>query len=307
MKRTLYILGILLTGIVGSLLTWYIDCCNCCNSKPTTKTEATALVKTQATSYPLEMTDMDGDFKYSSQDNFNFHKDKDQIIFPISENINEGVVNLKNYLSEGNEKNIDIIGLYTDQETNNTAFPNLGIARANAVKNYLVLKGLDSQKINLKSELKNEMVPNDSSIYSGPILFHPHTLSDDELNATIHKLEEIHDHIVADPLLLHFDFGSKNLTFSAEERNKMHEIVTYMDHNHNALLDVIGHSDNIGNTAKNTSLGLERANFVKKYLVGVGINSSQIKTSSQGPNKPIATNETKEGRAINRRVEIILE
>jgi len=307
MKRTLYILGILLTGIVGSLLTWYIGCCDCCNSNPTTKTEATVLTKTQATSYPLEMIDTNGDFKYSSQDNFNFHKNEDQIILPISENIKGGVVNLKKYLVESNVRNIDIIGLYTEDEVNNTAFPNLGIARANAVKNYMVLNGLDSQKINLKSELKNEMIPNDSLVYSGPVLFHPHTLSDDELNATKHKLEEIHRHIVADPLLLHFDFGSKNLTFSAEERNKMHEIVTYIDHNHNAMLDVIGHSDNIGNTAKNTSLGLERANFVKDYLVRIGVNTDQIKTSSKGPNKPIATNETKGGRAINRRVEIILE
>ncbi len=305
MKKTLYILGILLTGIVGSLLTWYIGCCSCSGSKTPTEQEAATVVEPLTTSYPFKIAD--ANFNYLSQDNFNFYQDKDQIIVPVSEKIDTGITVLKDYLSKNNLNRLDITGLYTIDETNTTAFPNLGIARANAVKNYFIKHGVDSDNINLNSQVTNEMVADEQSVYNGAVSFHLYQLSDDELNERKHKLEEIHDHIVADPLLLHFDFGSKKLTFSDEERLKIQEIVTYIDHNHNAVLDVIGHSDTIGSAAKNTQLGLERANFVKEYLVIIGINPEQIKTSSEGPNRPIASNDTEEGRATNRRVEIILE
>lgn len=307
MKRTLYILGILLTGIVGSLITWSIGCCGCCTSN-SSKKEATQQVTTQSTSYPFAVIDKENGLNFSSQDNFNFYEHSDDIILPIALTTNNGVAELKNYLSTNGEntRHLDIVGLYTTKEINNSPFPNLGLARANAVKVYFEQQGIDTKYINLKSELKNDMIPN-QSIYSGPVLFHPHTVSLDELAASELEFLKIHDHIQKDPLLLHFDFGAKKLTFTDKERSKMHEIVTYMDHKHNAVLDVIGHSDNIGDANKNTELGLERANFVKNYLVSIGIHAEQIKTASEGPNKPIESNDTEEGRATNRRVEIILE
>jgi len=54
------------------------------------------------------------------------------------------------------------------------------------------------------------------------------------------------------------------------------------------------------------ALGLARAEYIKKYLARNGININKINTSSQGPKKPIDTNETPEGRTKNRRVEVTL-
>ncbi|MGQ9604289.1 MAG: OmpA family protein, partial [bacterium] len=73
-----------------------------------------------------------------------------------------------------------------------------------------------------------------------------------------------------------------------------------------ARVEIHGHTDSIGSEAYNMKLGLRRAEAVKKYLVDHGINPDNLITKSFGETKPIATNDTKEGRQQNRRVEFHL-
>ena len=66
----------------------------------------------------------------------------------------------------------------------------------------------------------------------------------------------------------------------------------------------VGHTDAIGTDAYNQSLSLRRVEAVKAYLVSKGVPSGQIKTEGRGESQPVASNQTREGRAQNRRVEI---
>jgi outer membrane protein OmpA-like peptidoglycan-associated protein len=69
---------------------------------------------------------------------------------------------------------------------------------------------------------------------------------------------------------------------------------------------VEGHTDSTGSDAINRELSLKRASTVRDYLVSQGVASSSIDVEGLGPDRPVADNETREGRARNRRVEIIL-
>jgi outer membrane protein OmpA-like peptidoglycan-associated protein len=69
---------------------------------------------------------------------------------------------------------------------------------------------------------------------------------------------------------------------------------------------VEGHTDNIGSKDYNVSLSEKRAESVKAYLVGQGIDGARISTDGLGFDYPVASNDTNEGRQQNRRVEIIL-
>jgi OOP family OmpA-OmpF porin len=68
-------------------------------------------------------------------------------------------------------------------------------------------------------------------------------------------------------------------------------------------LTIEGHTDSVGDAASNKQLSQERADAVKAYLAGKGIADGRMGAVGFGSEKPIASNETDEGRATNRRVE----
>jgi OOP family OmpA-OmpF porin len=68
-------------------------------------------------------------------------------------------------------------------------------------------------------------------------------------------------------------------------------------------VEIIGHTDNLGLRASNQNLSQARAEVVRNYLAGKGVPADNLIASGQGPDRPIASNDTVEGRARNRRIE----
>jgi OOP family OmpA-OmpF porin len=71
-------------------------------------------------------------------------------------------------------------------------------------------------------------------------------------------------------------------------------------------LGIYGHTDNTGNADANQKLSEDRANSVKNYLLGKGLSASRVETKGYGQTQPIADNKTADGKARNRRVQIVL-
>lgn len=98
-----------------------------------------------------------------------------------------------------------------------------------------------------------------------------------------------------------FEKGKANLLPSSfAELDRLVEIMTK---NPNMIIEVQGHTNNIGKREDLMKLSNDRAIAVKNYLVSKGIDSLRIYTVGFGPDKPIASNATEEGRAKNQRVE----
>jgi outer membrane protein OmpA-like peptidoglycan-associated protein len=72
----------------------------------------------------------------------------------------------------------------------------------------------------------------------------------------------------------------------------------------NYVIEIGGHTDNVGKDESNITLSQNRANAIKQYLVKKGINADRIIAKGYGESQPIATNDTDEGRQKNRRTEI---
>ncbi len=79
-----------------------------------------------------------------------------------------------------------------------------------------------------------------------------------------------------------------------------------LDNGENQPITIEGHTDSRGNEDQNQLLSKQRADTVRDYLIGLGVKQERITTVGYGETRPIATNDTPEGRANNRRVEIVI-
>jgi general secretion pathway protein A len=102
--------------------------------------------------------------------------------------------------------------------------------------------------------------------------------------------------------VIHFNHNSNELHEGAVQ--KLDRIIEFMTRNPDTRIEVKGYTDNSGNQDYNLYISELRANLIKTYLTSKGIHNSRIETKGLGPENPIASNETLEGKKLNRRVEI---
>lgn len=99
-----------------------------------------------------------------------------------------------------------------------------------------------------------------------------------------------------------FDFDKSAL--KAGGTGKLDALVESLKGANVEVIVAMGHTDSLGTDEYNQKLSLARAEAVKAYLVGKGIDGKLVRTEGRGESQPVATNATSEGRALNRRVEI---
>jgi len=104
-------------------------------------------------------------------------------------------------------------------------------------------------------------------------------------------------------IVLTFGFDSAELSLAA--RGKLDEMAAQPSANRSALIEIEGHTDSAGSATYNQALGVRRAEAVMQYLSEQHqIPLDRMKITSFGEDAPAATNDTREGRALNRRVVI---
>jgi OOP family OmpA-OmpF porin len=101
--------------------------------------------------------------------------------------------------------------------------------------------------------------------------------------------------------IIEFESGKATLTDSG--KTVLDQMVVALQRLRGVRVEVIGHTDNAGSRAGNLSLSQARAEAVKNYVAGRGINPESISVSGEGPDRPVADNRTADGRARNRRIE----
>ena len=100
-------------------------------------------------------------------------------------------------------------------------------------------------------------------------------------------------------------FDVDKATLKPESMGSINEIYNLMKKNASLKFEIDGHTDNTGDASHNMTLSQQRADAVKTQLVSMGIDASRLTTKGFGDTKPIAGNDTPEGKANNRRVEFI--
>jgi OOP family OmpA-OmpF porin len=104
---------------------------------------------------------------------------------------------------------------------------------------------------------------------------------------------------------VHFEFDKSDLSdYAREMLDDAATVIGQVSQKYPGLkVDISGHTDSVGTEGYNQGLSERRANAVKDYLLRKGVESGRVSTYAYGESKPVATNDTAEGRAQNRRAE----
>ncbi|HXA02233.1 MAG TPA: OmpA family protein, partial [Cytophagaceae bacterium] len=101
-----------------------------------------------------------------------------------------------------------------------------------------------------------------------------------------------------------FDFSKSDL--KKESFTELDRLVTMLKENPSLIVEIAGHTDNVGNDDANQDLSEHRSESVVRYLISKGIDPKRLCAKGYGEKFPVASNDTEEGRRQNRRTELII-
>ena len=222
---------------------------------------------------------------------------------PDLSNVETELATLAKYLVDNPTRKLTLKGYYKSSENNTTQWPNLGIARAEEIKKYLVSKGVPAEQLSTIGELQVDL-PTQGTTLSEAISFE--FLDQAEVNEkSLAAAQKFND--IFKSLDLYFPTGSADYIKTADNEKFLVEAKKYLKENQDKKLSLTGHTDNTGTVEGNIQLSKDRAEQVKAMFVKAGISANQLITDSKGQSSPKASNNTEAGKAANRRVSIVVQ
>ena len=213
----------------------------------------------------------------------------------VSDNFTQYRDSLKRLFDQSPASVVEITGLYDTQEINNSQYQDLGLARAENLKQLLLLSGI-KRSMRVKSRTSDL-----SSGMGGSIV-----------NAVEFELvpkEELTTGFLItegnNKLVIHYPTNAATPVSNQPVINALKKMADQALKSKRNLL-VVGHTDSHGESMDNMKLGLIRATTIKDMLLSYGMQENQVLAESEGEAVPLVSNTTPRGRQQNRRVEIIL-
>ena len=102
---------------------------------------------------------------------------------------------------------------------------------------------------------------------------------------------------------LHVVFETDSYNVDQQSMANIEKVADFLIKNGNYIIEIVGYTDSKGNATYNKKLSQNRANSVKQLLIQNGVDESRITAIGKGEENPVATNDTEDGRAKNRRIE----
>ncbi len=201
---------------------------------------------------------------------------------------------LNTYLIEHPNEELHIASLYSASE--NIVSPNLGFQRAKNIENTLIETGINPERLVIKPVIR-EIDFDAFGKYSNGISFVFQPL--DTARIAARKLA------IPETTVLYPKIVNNEIFVNPALEGILEEVKTAVARNPDLKIEVIGHTDNVGNANDNYLLALKHARQVRWYLVTKGkLDRKQVIAKSKGESESIASNKTERGRFLNRRIEI---
>ena len=241
------------------------------------------------------------------------------------------------YLKANPDRKLTITGYYATNEANAAPFDNVGLARAEGIKQFLVQQGIPASSLVTNSLARTDLAfsPAGDSLYGGidfvftgmmsepaadttltdittvsaatavvstPV---PMTVAESATEESLAAVEKFTS--VFEPIDLYFSLNGASYIKTPETTKFFAEAAKYLSAHKGRKLLLTGYTDNSGSDAANLRLARERAKEVSVRLRQSGIDQGQVAVEAKGEADPKASNETREGRKANRRVTVVVQ
>lgn len=250
-------------------------------------------IKTKIEILEFKATNSQGDIIFLYPEGIPITKNIIEISIP--ENSKDYKYKINSYLLEHPNQEVHIHSIYSPQE--NVSTPNIGIQRALFIEENLISVGVPKENIVKKSIIKHSIFSKKDQYHNG---FY---FTFNELD-----LERVKIILNSKPKnkIVYPKFSESGVSVNNELKELLAELKHYFKDHPNKKVDIVGHTDNIGNSADNYSVGLKYAQQVRWYLITKGgFKRSLVKASSKGESEPLDNNNSVNGRNKNRRIEVI--
>lgn len=306
MNKTSSLILLILSLLIWVFSAWYYAG-NCCGSGDSGSSAGAALLQGE-NPYCGPWNVSDGtDFDLASDRFLRFARGEATVL-DYSDDLNSLLNRLADYLIEHPNRQLTVTGIYDKDEEYDGESTNLGFARAESVRGILTgsLGVPDDQIISESDFTEGTAFYKDTLCHGAEFTFTGEPNADSDVNAAP-SAEAICSELEQDGLILYFEFSSADdSNFAEKDRNYLNALINCLGTLENAKIKVEGHTDDVGGSGNNQILSRARARKIRSYLSANGISEDRISIKGYGEDYPVADNDSDEGRAKNRRVEIKL-
>lgn len=208
---------------------------------------------------------------------------------------------IQTYLLDHDDLAIEVTGAYTPMEKNHSLLSNLGLARAEAFKAWMVEQGIKRNQI-ITSQISTDTLTFAHDTVLSALAFKMRDLPEEKI-VNKEELKEIAARLKNNYRPFYFESSSTKLFINQDLRNYVQDLKVYLDANPDHIITLVGYTDESGDAETNVRIGRMRAEYVRQKLSQAGIDDQQIRTNSKGASAPAADHDTKKSNQ-NRRVEI---
>lgn len=274
-------------GIFSALFifigSWVLSGVNFCGGTPVT---------------PPDFSFTDGAFKTKNVESYSFQKSGSFLTVPAA--TNGELKKIAAHFKSNDDRVLSLVGNYYANEKYEGK-TNLGQERAEAIKAKLIRYGAPAKKISTSGKKIDEGFEG-GKLYNAVIFEGKEKVKEEQPKVVEKKFS------VLSPFIVRYEKGTSKPQMTDELRFYLDQAMVYLKENPKKILMVTGYSDNAETSKINKRISEEQARLVRRLLRDVGkVPSNKVKFEGKGQVNEIASNETKEGRALNRRVEITIQ
>jgi len=261
---------------------------------------------------PFKVEDLTTKFKLEVDNNFVFNYSSVDFLLDLPPVMQDVMRKMVVYLDHQTQRQLILTGYNHPDEKNESTLINLGLARANKMRNLLIKLGANPQQITVKGIADERLAVFNSELYQkflpNAMRFEFDVLRAETLKQQKRRFSKVEERLKEMQVFRFKDFGKETNKIVMNDKLKayMNDLILYISRNEKAKIYCVGHSNPSKSKEKSAIKGSKRAEYVRNFLKKHGILEERIETTTAGDSHPLGEENTRYGQQINRRVDLFI-